>query len=269
MLAGLFKALPFFCGMIRSEIKDRIGHVQLSRPEKRNAFNPELVGALKKEVAALNHNDEVRAILFTGEGEAFSAGADLGYLKELRANSLEENVSDSRSLADLFEMIYHSPKLTFSAVDGFALAGGCGLASITDFCYATNKAKFGFTEVRIGFIPAIVSVYLRYKISGSDINKLLLTGEIIDADKAFKMGLVSRILEFETFYERVFSEIKGITAMVSGQAIAQTKSLMRTSMAKQHDAAIETAVMFNAEARASDDCIRGVDSFLNKQKISW
>ena len=220
-------------------------------------------------VASYNQDENIRAILFTGNGEAFSAGADLGYLKQLRSNSLEDNIQDSRKLAELFELIYQSPKLTFSAVDGFALAGGCGLAILTDFCYATEKARFGFTEVKIGFIPAIVSNYLRQKIKGSDLNRLLLTAEIIDAKEAKNIGIVSGILDFETFYDQVHSLIQNLLKSTSDDAIAGTKALLRETYALPHQSAIDKSVEANAHARASSDCIRGVDAFLNKERINW
>jgi methylglutaconyl-CoA hydratase len=263
------KVLPFFCTMILAEIKDRIGIITLNRPEKRNAFSPELVRAMHEQVKEYNADPAVRAILFKGEGEAFSAGADLAYLAQLRNNTLEENEQDSRNLADFFQSIYNSPKLTYSAVDGYALAGGCGLATVTDFCIASEKAKFGYTEVMIGFVPAIVLVYLQRKISGTSMNKLLLTGKIIEAKDALDLGLISSIVSSEDFYEEVVALIMKQLSKSSAEAITLTKKLMRETYSKALDDGITAAVKMNAQARATEDCIRGVDAFLNKTKITW
>jgi len=255
--------------MLQTQIVNRIGIISLNRPEKRNAFNAELVKLINDAVISFNTNNDIRAILINANGEAFSAGADLAYLKQLRNNTLEENKQDSLALAKMFANIYNSPKLTFSAVQGFALAGGCGLATVTDFCLASTSAKFGYTEVKIGFIPAIVLTYLTRRISGTALNKLLLTGEIIEADVALKMGLISDILLDNNFHETVLERIQKVIRTTSPNSIAKTKELMRRVVTLDVTEAMELASIYNAESRASEDCITGVDAFLNKQKITW
>ncbi len=255
--------------MLQTQIVNRIGIITLDRPEKRNAFNAELVELITNAVVSFNTNSEVRAILINANGEAFSAGADLSYLKQLRKNTLKENKQDSLILANMFANIYNSPKLTFSAVKGFALAGGCGLATVTDFCLANTQAKFGYTEVKIGFIPAIVLTFLARKISGTALNKLLLTGEIINAETALQLGLISDVLSVENYDEAVMSHIQKIIETTSPNSIAKTKELMRRVVTLDVTEAMELASIYNAESRASEDCITGVDAFLNKEKIVW
>jgi methylglutaconyl-CoA hydratase len=255
--------------MLQTEIQDRVAHLTLDRPQKRNAFNAELVNLLLEKIKEVNANPGVRAILIKGNGEAFSAGADLDYIQQLRGHTFGENIKDSANLASLFEAIYHSPKLTVSAVDGFALAGGCGLAAITDLCFATNKARFGYTEVRIGFIPAIVMVYLVRKIRLTHVSDLLLSGRIINADEAVEMGLITKVLEFESFYPLVNDRVHTIIRECSAESITRTKSLMRTVADLKHEDGLQAAINANAEARSTEDCIRGIEAFLNKEQINW
>jgi methylglutaconyl-CoA hydratase len=255
--------------MLLSKVKDRIGIITLNRPEKRNAFNAELVQMLHEAIESFNANEDVRAILIEATGDAFSAGADLSYLKQLRSNSLEENETDSKQLADMFLSLYNSPKLTFSAVDGYALAGGCGLATITDFCYASANAHFGYTEVKIGFIPAIVLTFLIKKINGQNLNKLLLTGNVISAKEAVDMDLVSEVILEDGFSDAVVEKITSLVNQTSSEAVASTKKLIRAVDQKEINEALNLASKYNALARSSDDCVKGVDAFLNKTKITW
>lgn len=255
--------------MLQTKIANRIGIITLDRPDKRNAFNASLVEMINTAVVDFNFNNEVRAILINANGPAFSAGADLAYLKQLRKNTLEENKQDSLLLAKMFSNIYNSPKLTFSAVNGYALAGGCGLATVTDFCFATTESNFGYREVKIGFIPAIVLTFLARKISGSDMNKLLLTGEIINSEQAKQIGLVSDIYEKESFDQSVMDRIQSVISSTSANSIAKTKELMRKVATMEMTPALELASIYNAESRASQDCIDGMDAFLNKEKKTW
>ncbi len=243
--------------------------MSLSRAEKRNAFNAELVQAIKQTYMDLNTEPGIRAIVLKGEGKAFSAGADLGYIKSLRANSLKENEADSMALADMFEAIYQSPKLTISAVHGPALAGGCGLATVTDLCYASSDASFGYTEARIGFIPAIVMVYLLSKTSMQTARDLMLTARVIDAKEALDLGLVSRILPTEGFHELVLAEVEKTIMSTSGQSIEMIKEMLRKIPELDHDASLKWAAALNAKARNSEDCIKGMDAFLNKETLNW
>jgi methylglutaconyl-CoA hydratase len=159
----------------------------MNRIEKRNALNPQLVSDLTEAFNQLNADNSVKVIVLKSKEGAFSAGADLAYIQELSSYTHKENVEDSTRLKNLFELIFNSPKVTISLVEGPALAGGCGLASMTDFCFATPESTFGYTEARIGFVPALVMVYLRQKMNLNLMSEWLLTASVFDAAKAHRM----------------------------------------------------------------------------------
>ncbi|HEX9252253.1 MAG TPA: enoyl-CoA hydratase/isomerase family protein, partial [Ignavibacteriaceae bacterium] len=182
--------------MIKSEIKNNTATITLNRPEKRNALHPDLVLQLKAKLIEFEKDENIKSLIITGEGNAFCAGADLEYLQQLSTNSTIENYEDSKSLAELFLMIYEFHKPTIAAVNGAAIAGGCGLASVCDFIIAhPEKSKFGYSEVKIGFIPAIVSIFLIKKIGEGLANQLLLEGEIISGKRAYEIGFANYLAE--------------------------------------------------------------------------
>jgi methylglutaconyl-CoA hydratase len=255
--------------MLITSVSNRIGYIVLDRPKKKNAFNGELIAKLHEAFTQFNESEDIRAIVLKANGDSFSAGADLGYLQQLQANSFEENKEDSLKLASLFQEIYNSPKLTFSLVHGYALAGGCGLATITDFCYASANSQFGYTEVKIGFIPALVMMYLRKKLPETSMNSLLLTGTIIAAQEALDLGIVTEVFD-ETSFEKVANDkIQKTITKTSGEAIALTKELLRQTENVNLEDAINMAAEYNAMARSTDDCKKGIAAFLNKEKIKW
>ncbi|MCW8805019.1 MAG: enoyl-CoA hydratase/isomerase family protein, partial [Ignavibacteriaceae bacterium] len=171
--------------MIKYQIKDEVGILTLNRPDKRNALHPELVKQMKSKLKKVEIDNSVKVLIITGEGKAFCAGADLEYLNEMRNYSTLENEKDSKELAELFLMIYNFPKIVIAAVNGAAIAGGCGLASVCDLIVADeSNAKFGYSEVKIGFIPAIVSTFLIRRLGEGMVKQLLLSGEIIAAKRA-------------------------------------------------------------------------------------
>lgn len=257
--------------MISSEYKERIGIITLNRIEKKNALNDEMVKRLIKEIEQFNENEECRAIWFRANGDAFSAGADLSYLEKLRNNSLEDNLKDSLELGNLFYSIYTSPKITISEVTGFALAGGCGLATICDYTFASDAAKFGYTESKIGFVPALVSIFLLKKINLNYALDLMLSGKIISSNEALKIGLITNLLtndiDTETQIEEFLNKLINTTSQNSIRMIKEMRDFL--TFDGQLWSYIEYAAKKNAEARGSLDCIKGIDAFLNKQKIQW
>lgn len=255
--------------MVLIERVSRTGIITLNRPEKRNALNPEMVEALKKAMLGFLDDDSIRVILIRANGEVFCSGADLDYLKLIRHNSLEENREDSQNLRELFDIIYDASKITLAEVSGPALAGGCGLATICDFCYASPDASFGYTEAKIGFVPALVMVYLSQKITGVRIRELMLTGQVLNAEEAMEMGLINGIHMHGDLHSELLKFAEDLSSTVSGQSVQFIKSLLRALPGKNLDQALDYAVNVNAQARASEDCIRGVDAFLNKEKITW
>ncbi len=251
---------------VEIEIEDRVAEVFMSRIDKRNALNPQLVGELTRVFEDLNTRKEVKIIVLKSKAAAFSAGADLAYIKGMSSFTHEENLADSRNLKNLFESIYHSPKITMSLVDGPALAGGCGLASLVDFCFATPTSTFGYTEAKIGFIPALVMVYLRHKMPFNTLNEWLLSAGIFSAEKALKDGLIYKVsADIYTEMEAFIAQLK---SGVSAESVARTKKMLR-ALPYDHEQALEYAAQENAHARKSDDCLKGISHFLNKEKITW
>jgi methylglutaconyl-CoA hydratase len=177
--------------LVLYDVADRIATISLNRAEKRNALNPEMVSSLTASFLKAAADDAVKIIILKANGKTFSAGADLAYLQELQAYTYEENLADSENLKNLFTTIYYLPKLVIAQVEGHAIAGGCGLATVCDFVFSVPEAHFGYTEVKLGFVPAIVSCFLLRKTNEAIAKQLLLTGELFSAEQALKYGLIN------------------------------------------------------------------------------
>jgi methylglutaconyl-CoA hydratase len=241
----------------------------LDRPEKRNALNADLVKALKEALREAADEDGVRSVVLTGAGSTFSAGADLASLRALRDASPLDNQSDSRHLADLFRQIYRHPKPVIAKVNGHAIAGGAGLAAVCDVSIAAEEAKIGFTEVRIGFVPAIVMVFLRRKLGETDARDLLLRGKLLSAEEAAERGLLTRAVAPEDLDETVGALAEEIATETSGSAVRLTKQMLARVPGMGFDEAIDYAVQMNAFARGTDDCQAGIQAFLDKEDPPW
>src|SRR5258707_11064917 len=189
--------------LVLYEVKERIGYVTLNRPEKRNALSHELVTALKEAFDQAEKDPMAKVIVLRANGETFCAGADLASLQKLQTFSFEENVADSNHLKELFLKIYQLKKVVIAKVQGHALAGGCGLATVCDFVFAVPEAKFGYTEVKIGFIPAIVLVFLIRKIGEKMAKHLLLSGELFQGNEAMSFGLINYLVSKDKLNESV------------------------------------------------------------------
>lgn len=246
---------------------DRYVEFRMNRAEKRNALSAELVVALILALEKYQHESWVRLVVLTGDGQAFSAGADLDALKSLQTATQDENLRDSAQLASLFRLLYEYPVPILGAINGHALAGGCGLASMCDISVSVPQAKFGYTETRIGFVPAIVSKFLIPKVGMTQAQRLLLGGEIVSAEEAFRIGLITEVSD--QFDDRVSYWIHVFTHQVSPVAVKSTRKLIREVSEKSVSDSIDYAVRLNAEARMTDDCQRGISAFLNKEKIDW
>lgn len=255
--------------LLQTQINGAVAHLILNRPEKRNALSANLIAEMHAAMLAFNSDPNIRVIVLRSAGKAFCAGADLAYLTDLRTNTLEENEADSQNLRALFDAIYLSPKYIISQVEGPALAGGCGLATLADFCVATPEATFGYTEVKIGFIPALVMVYLREKVSGSVMSDILLSGRIFSATEAKEMQLINRVVDAEKIAAVVQEHALSICETTAPQALAKVKEMMRAIPNMQRAEALDYAAKQNAEARGSEDCRKGIDAFLNKQPLKW
>ena len=203
-----------------------VATITMSRPEKRNALSNQVVGELLQCFHKAQNESAVRVIVLTGEGKVFSAGADLAALQHLQSATSLENLDDSQLLARLLETIYRCPKPVIAKVNGHAIAGGCGLASVCDFSLVAESAKLGFTEVRVGFVPAIVMVFVVRKIGEVASKDLMLRGQLITALEAEKKGLISRVLPQDQLEEATQELVDELIYNTSGSAVALTKKLM-------------------------------------------
>jgi methylglutaconyl-CoA hydratase len=241
--------------------------VTLNRPDKRNAISYELIEELH---AALHEveKSQTHIMILTGAGAAFCSGMDLDNLREITQHTEEENLADSGRTAHIFRALYDFPKVTIAAVNGAALAGGCGLATLCDFTLASTNAKFGYTEVRIGFVPAIVSTFLLRQVGEKQARDLLLSGRIIGPEEAHRLGLVNEIISPENLLARA-RELADTLAANSPASLLATKRLLRTISHVELDRNIAAAVDENARIRTTHDFREGVNSFLEKRKPSW
>ena len=239
----------------------------LNRPDKRNALSGELVRALRDALEEAR-GCGARCIALTGAGKAFSAGADLEALRAMRTATLEENVADSTALADLLHAIARHPLPVIAALNGHAIAGGAGLAVACDFTVAVGGASFGFTEVRIGFVPAIVLNFLLRTVGEKTARDLCLTGRRLTVEEARDLGLVGRVVEPGALEEAV-AEIAAELAATSPAAVARTKELFVELGALPLDEGLRHAAEANAHARATPDCREGIAAFLEKRRPDW
>lgn len=255
--------------MIQLSVENRIATLTLDRPEKRNALDDHMAAAILGHLNTLKDDPQCKILIIKANGEAFCAGADLEYLQKLQSNSFDENLADSKALMAMFKALHNFPKITIAQVEGPALAGGCGLAGLCDFCFATPAAKFGYTEVKIGFIPAIVSVFLGSRIGDNLAKRMLLTGDIFSAQEALEMGLITEVLDAGEIRAYVKDFAGKLARNVSSQSIQLTKALLVNMRGKSLDEQLELAARANAEARGTEDCKAGIGAFLNKEKLHW
>ena len=241
--------------------------ITLNRPERRNAMTPEMQMEL---IAALEEaaESDCRVLVLTGAGESFCSGLDLSALKAMQDASAAEHRTDAERIARLFLALYEMPMPTIAAVHGAAIAGGAGLATICDFTLATPAAKFGFTEVRIGFVPALVSAFLALQIGDKRSRDLLLTGRIVDAAEAHRIGLVNEVVAAEKLGERVQALAETLIAN-SPESLKATKRLMEAHNRAWLDAAVAEALEANALSRETADFREGVTAFLEKRRPDW
>ena len=246
---------------------DRIATITLNRPDKRNAISYDLIEDL---LAAFDEVAKSRALILilTGAGKAFCSGMDLDNLKALIGRTPEQSLADSQIMARLFRTLYDFPKPTIAAVNGAAIAGGTGLATLCDFTLAVPDAKFGYTEVRIGFVPAIVSAFLLRQVGEKIARDLLLTGRLFDATEARRIGLVHEIVPAENLLQRA-RELAALLMENSPASLLYTKRLLSDAARAELDAQIDAAVRENAAIRATPDFREGISSFLEKRRPKW
>lgn len=249
------------------DITGGIATLTLDRPEKRNAISTAMISELQSALDEIERS-HARVGIITGAGKAFSAGMDLEMLAAIAHQSPAENQEDSRRMAKMFRRIWSFTRPLIAAVNGPALAGGCGIATLCDFTLAVPDAKFGYTEVRIGFLPAIVSVFLIRQIGEKRTRDLLLTGRIIESSEAKEMGLINEIVPADKLLDRA-KELAEVLIAASPASLSRAKRLMTSAAASSIDADLERAVLENARIRCTPDFKEGLASFLEKRKPVW
>jgi len=241
-----------------------IARITLNRPGKRNALNDELIGVLKDSLALAAEDEQVRVVLLTGAGQDFCSGADLAALDRTADAGVLDHLATAHELADLFLAIRHHPKPIVAAVRGRAFAGGCGLATACDIILAAESAQFGYPEVKIGFIPAMVMAILRRSVSEKRAFELLVTGEPVGASEAHNIGLINRLFPDAIFEASVETYVEALAAK-SASAVKLTKRLLYHIDGMTFDAAIESGAHANALARMTEDAMRGIEKFAKKK----
>jgi methylglutaconyl-CoA hydratase len=249
--------------------KDQIGYITMNRPEKRNALSEEMVEQLRNAFTKAETDPSVKIVILKGNGEAFCSGADLKSLQDMQAFSYDQNHEDSTNLKELFLQIYTLKKVVIASIHGHAVAGGCGLASICDFSFALPNVKFGFPEVKRGFVPAIVMVFLIRKIGEGKARKILLDGGMFSAKEALEMGLINGVFVEDELDEKVGFFAQKLMDENSASSMRVTKEMIATVQSLTLDSALSYAALMNAKARSSDDCKKGIAAFLNKERVVW
>src|SRR5271157_6235232 len=244
-----------------------IASITLNRPDKRNAISYELIQEILHALQEVQKSP-AHILILTGAGAAFCSGMDLDNLREITKHTEEENLVDSSRMANMFRALYDFPKVTIAAVNGAAIAGGCGLATLCDLTLASAEAKFGYTEVRIGFVPAIVSTFLLRQVGEKRARDLLLTGRILGADEAFRIGLVNEVVAHDKLMERT-RELAATLLQNSPASLLATKRLLKKYSSSELDEQVAAAVEENARIRTTDDFREGVTSFLEKRDPHW
>jgi len=245
----------------------RIATITFNRPEKRNALSMQMIEEIISALEEVEKSDAL-VLIVTGAGKAFCAGMDLEELKSLTGKSASDNILDSQRMARFFRAIYEFPKPTIAAVNGAAMAGGAGIATMCDFTLALAESTFGYTEVRIGFVPAIVSSVLVWQVGHKVARDLLLTGRVFEAAEAQNLGLVNEVVSPKRLLPRA-KELAQQLLENSPAALRLTKKLLNSYVAKSLDKQIESAVHENAAIRSTPEFKEGIASFLEKRKPSW
>jgi methylglutaconyl-CoA hydratase len=245
-----------------------VAHVRLNRPDVRNAFNADLIAALTETFQELGEDDSVRAIVLSGAGKVFCGGADISWMRASLELSYDENVADAERMSDMFRTIDRCPKPVIGKVHGAALGGGAGLAAVCDIVIASSDAVFGFTEVKLGIIPAVISPFVLSKIGASHARALFLTGERFDAKRAMNIGLAHEVVVADTLdvcIERVTNEILS----AAPEAVTVAKALIPTVSAASYEASRDITAEAIARRRTSDEGQEGLRAFLERRKASW
>ncbi len=248
-----------------------VATLTLNRAEKHNAFDQVIVGELHNAVKRVNENDAVRLIILTGAGKSFSAGADIGWMREMAAYSREENIADALRLADMLHTLNDSRKPMIARINGHVFGGGVGLVACCDIAITSSRARFALTEIRLGIVPAVISPFVIAAIGQRQARRLFLTGEALSADKAMAVGLVHEVAEPDALDAAIEAQI-GMLLKGGPTALGQAKQLIRRVAGPDDDARAalrQATAEIIARLRASDEGQQGLSAFLSKTAPDW
>lgn len=245
--------------------ENQIASVTLNRPEKMNSLDEQMISDLREIFLKIDSSPDIRTVIIQGAGGNFCSGLYLDYLKKISEYNLEENLKDSESFKEMILSIYKCSKPVIAKVSGYALAGGCGIATACDFIIADETAKFGYPEGKIGFIPAVVMIFLLKRISEAVAKQMILTGEIISAEESLKIGLINKVVPANKIDSAIEELIQPLMKSFSS-SLKLTKEMFFSLSNMNLNEALEYACKVNAETRLTDDCKAGVKKFLNKNK---
>jgi methylglutaconyl-CoA hydratase len=253
---------------LKYEKTDNIAHVIFNRPEIHNAFNATVISEMSAVFYQIAKDDALRAVVLTGAGKSFCAGADLNWMKAVKEQGYETNLNESNSLADLFYQIFTCKLPVIGRINGAAIGGGTGFVAICDIAIAAKSAVFSFSEVKIGLVPAVIAPYVIKKLGEGCTRELYLTGERMNAERALQVGLVNRVVEDELLDTSVKELLDSILS--SGpHAVAMAKKLINevSSMTPEEFRPYTAEII--ARLRVSEEGQEGMDAFLNKRKPKW
>jgi len=253
---------------IRFNLDSGIITIWLNRPEVHNAFNAKMLEEMVDILAEIDKSDEIRAVIITGEGKSFSAGADINWMKEMVGYTYEENIEDSAMIAKLFYGIYTLKKPVIAAINGAAIGGGMGFVGASDIVIASDRAKFGLSEVRIGLVPAVISSYVMRKSNEGALKELFLTGMRFDAQKALEVKLANYVVEHEKLLDFAMEFAKKFLAC-GPKAVAICKELFHKVPDMDLETAYDHTTEVIAKLRVSDEAQEGMKAFLEKRKPNW
>jgi methylglutaconyl-CoA hydratase len=253
---------------IETSLKGNIARITLNRPKVHNAFNDMMISELLEAYEEVAHNEKVRVVILTGKGKSFCAGADINWLKEVRTFSYEESLKETLQLGKLVNCIYSLPQPTIARVNGAAIGGGTGLVAVCDFSIAAKSAKFSFSEVKIGVIPACISPYILKRVGEKVCREFFLTGERLTADRVFKSGLINEVVDDDKLDQAVEKKIEQI--LTGGpKAISACKNLLREIPGMHLEDAVNYTARLLAELRRGEEAQEGMAAFLEKRKPNW
>lgn len=247
------------------KVENGIAEIVLNRPEKMNSLDEELIHDIGDMMKDFSSNPEVQVVVIAGAEGNFCSGLYLDYLQKISEYDIMQNKEDSRRFKNMLMNVYSCSKPVIAKVKGYCLAGGCGIASACDIIVADETAKFGYTEVKIGFIPAIVMLFLLKRVSETHAKDLLLTGRMINGDDAYNMGLINHYVSSNEIDSKV-SEICEMLKKNSTSSMKLTKEMFGNISGMDFEQALEYACDLNAITRMTPDCRNGVANFLNKNK---